>query len=532
MPLAPSHPLRRARAVALLALLLLPPATSAQAPRTGTGRGAPRGTAPAPAVALDASFDAYIEQGLRDWRIPGLAIAVVKDDRVVLAKGFGVRELGVPGGVDARTMFGMMSTTKAMTALAVAMLVDEGKVGWDDPVTRHVPWFQLKDPFVTRELRVRDLLLHNSGLGNADLLWVRGDLSTREILERVRGLDLSYSLRASYIYQNVMYQLAGEVVAVAGGMPWERFVKTRIMEPLGMTRSEPTLQAVLDGRYDNVSAAHYEIDGTVRRITETPVDPVPAAGSAWSTAEDVARWMRFLLDSGRVNGTRLVSEVNFRELMRPQAIVPASEFYPTARLTRPHWTTYSLGWFQQDYRGHQVVMHTGSIDGRTAIIGLLPDERVGVYIFGNLDHAEFRHALMWRAFDHFLGGPQRDWSSEFLALYGDLREAGRGAARAREAARIPDTRPSRPAAEYAGRYEHPVYGDLTVSTEGDAQVVRFGPAPENRGRLEHWHHDTFRARLGDGRGGWTYFTFRVGADGHVAALRFEDQGALEFVRRP
>ena len=503
------RPLRLALALALLA-----PVAAAAQPRS-------------PA----ADLDAYITKGMQDWRIPGLSIAIVKDDSVVYAKGFGVRRLASADRVDARTMFGMMSTTKAMTALAVAMLVDSGKVAWDDPVTKHLPWFRLKDPYVTRELRVRDLLLHNSGLGNADLLWVRGDLSTREILERAGQLDLSYSLRSSFIYQNIMYQVAGEVVTAASGMPWERFVKTRIMEPLGMTRSEPTLAAVVARHDGNVSAAHFEIDGAVHPIDESPVDPVPAAGSAWSTAEDVGKWLRFLLDSGRVNGTRLVSEASFRTLLAPQAFVPASEFYPTARLTRPHWMTYGLGWFQQDYRGRFVAMHTGSIDGRTAIVALMPEERLGVYIFGNLDHAEFRHALMWRVLDAYTGAPRRDWSAEFLTLYGDIRAQGQRAVAAREAARIPNTSPSRPLAEFAATYDHPVYADLVVTHDGDALSVRFGPAPENRGVLQHWHHDTFRARLGDGRGGWTYFTFRVGADGKVAAIRFEDQGALEFVRR-
>lgn len=481
---------------------------------------------------VEADLDAYIAKGMQDWHIPGLSIAVVKGDSVVYAKGFGVRRLGDPGRVDARTLFGMMSTTKAMTALAVAMLVDSGKVAWDDPVTKHLPWFQLSDPWVTRELTVRDLLLHDSGLGNADLLWVRGDLSTREILERVRGLELSYSLRSSFIYQNVMYQVAGEVVAAASGMPWERFVRTRIMDPIGMTRSHPTLGAMLAGGDANVSSAHFEIDGVVRPIAESPVDPVPAAGAAWSSAEDVGKWLRFLLDSGRVNGHRLVSEQAFRELLRPQTFVPAGEFYPTARLTRPHWMTYGLGWFEQDYRGKFVAMHTGSMDGRTAIVGLIPDERIGVYIFGNVDHAEFRHALMWRVFDVYTGAPRRDWSAEFLTLYGDLRAAGERATQAREAKRVAGTQPSKALAAYAAKYEHPVYGDLDVVSEAGGLALRIGPAPENRGRLEHWHHDTFRSRLGDGRGGWTYFTFRLGADGAVAAVRFEDQPSLEFARKP
>jgi CubicO group peptidase (beta-lactamase class C family) len=174
----------------------------------------------APSPGLAAELDAYIAKGMADWKIPGLSVTVVKGDAVVYSKGFGVRRAGAPETVDAETLFGMMSTTKAMTALAVAMLVDERKVAWNDPVTKHLPWFQLSDPYVTREITVRDLLRHNAGLGNADLLWARGDMSTRDILERVRGLPLAYSLRAGYAYQNVMYQVAGEVVAAASGMPW------------------------------------------------------------------------------------------------------------------------------------------------------------------------------------------------------------------------------------------------------------------------------------------------------------------------
>jgi len=468
---------------------------------------------------------------MRDWKIPGLSIAVVKDGDVIYAKGFGVRRAGAAETVDARTLFGMMSTTKAMTALAVAMLVDEGKLAWDDPVTRHLPWFQLSDPAVTRELTVRDLLRHNSGLGEADLLWVRGDLSTRQILERVRGLKLAYSMRSGFVYQNVMYQVAGEVVAAASGMPWARFVKTRIMDPIGMTPSQPTLEAVLASRDDNMSAAHFEIDGAIRAIAEQPVDPVAAAGAAWSSAEDVGKWLRFWLDEGRVNGAPLVSEANFRELLKPQAVIPTiGGFYPTATITKPRWMTYGLGWFQQDYRGRFVAMHTGSIDGRTAIMALVPDEKVGVYVFGNLDHAEFRHALMWHVIDAFLGGPSRDWSGEFQKLYAGLKADADKKTAEREAKRVTDTKPSAPLDRYAGAYVHQVWGDVKVTQEDGALALHIGPAATQAGRLVHWNYDTFRARLGDGRAGWTYVTFRLDGAGSVRAVRLDDSDAFEFVR--
>jgi hypothetical protein len=229
---------------------------------------------------------------------------------------------------------------------------------------------------------------------------------------------------------------------------------------------------------------------------------------------------------------RSVSEASLRELLKPQAIIPASEFYPTARVTHPHWTTYGLGWFQQDYRGRFVSMHTGSIDGRTAIIALVPDEKVGVYVFGNLDHAEFRHALMWRAIDDCLGVPAHDWSAEFLKLYADLKAQADKAQAEREGKRVKDTKPSAPIAQYAGTYDHPVWGDVVVAEENGALVVHLGPQADHAGRLEHWHFDTFRTKLGDGRNGWTFVTFRVDGAGTVHAIRLDDSDGFEFVRRP
>lgn len=486
----------------------------------------------AQAAEINAGLDAYIAKGLQDWKLPGLSIAVVKNGVPVYTKGFGVRSLDGSGRVDERTLFGMMSTTKAMTALALAMLVDEGKVAWNDPVTKHLPWFALSDAYVTRNLTVRDLLLHNSGLGNTDGLWARGDLDSRQIIERLQKVPLSYSLRDGFIYQNVMYQVAGEVVQSASGMAWDTFVKTRIMDPIGMTRSQPTLTAMAAMGDKNTSSAHFEIDGKLRVIRESPVDAIPAAGAAWSSAEDSAKWLQFLLSGGCANGKRLVSGANFRELLRPQTFVSAAEFYPTAQLTKPHWTTYGLGWFQQDHHGKFVAMHTGSMDGRTAIVGLMPDEALGVYIFGNLDHAEFRHALMWRVLDAYSGAPARDWSTEFLTLYGGLKTDADKKQAEREAKRVAGTTPSHNAEQYAGTYMNPVYGDLKISAADGVLRMQFGPMPENAGTLQHWNYDTYRVKLGDGRYGWNLISFGMAPDGSIRTLRMDDSPDFEFTRKP
>ena len=481
---------------------------------TVPARTAPLGAQGASSPAALDGLDAYVARAVRDWNVTGLAIAVVKDDSVVFAKGYGVRELGRPGAVDAQTRFAIGSTTKAMTAVALGMLVDEGKVRWDDPVIRHLPDFRLHDPYVTRELTIRDLLTHRSGLGNADLLWTGGGYDSDEILRRIRTLPLEYSLRSGFVYQNIMYAVAGDVVEAASGMPWERFVRTRILAPLGMTATEPTLAAV--SGQPNVASPHEEIEGTMRVIANRSVDPVGPAGSVWSSVGDMAKWMRFILDSGRVGDRRLLSAATYRELLTPQTIADP-DTYPTTSLVRPHFFTYGLGWFLHDYDGDAVAMHTGSIDGMSAIIGLVPDRRLGVYVLANTDHAELRHALMYRVFDLFAGNPPRDWSAELRALYGERRERARIAAREREERREAGTRPSLPLERYAGSYSDPTFGEVTVTAPDGALHLAYGR--QRAGDLTHLEHDSFRARWTDIRLSPSTVVFVPDGTGGVGSLR-------------
>lgn len=416
-------------------------------------------------------LDAYVARAVRDWHVTGLAIAIVKDDSVVFAKGYGVRQLGKPDLVDVGTRFAIGSTTKAMTAAVLGMLVDAGKVGWEDPVIKHLPDFRLSDPYVTRELTVRDLLTHRGGLGNADMVWYGADYTSTEIVRRIRTLPLAYSLRSDWVYQNIMYAVAGDVVEAASGMPWETFLRTRLFTPLGMTSTEPTLAGV-SGQI-NVASPHDVIDDTLRVITNRTVDPVKAAGSVWSSVADMAKWMRFILDSGRVGGRRLLSDSTYAELLSPHAIADAA-IYPTTSLVRPHFFTYGLGWFLHDYDGQAVAMHTGSIDGMSAIIGLIPDRRLGMYLLANVDNAELRHALMYQVFDLFSGRPPRDWSAEILEFYRERREKGRAEARAQEKSRVARTRPSLPLERYTGTYSNPTFGDVIITAPRGALHLEFG----------------------------------------------------------
>ena len=459
-------------------------------------------------------FDAYVAKAVQDWRTPGLAVAVVKDGQVVFGKGYGVRELGRPETVDTHTLFAIGSTTKAMTAALLGMLVDEKKLAWDDPVVKHLPWFQTKDPYLTRELTVRDLLTHRGGLGNADYLWYGQTTDAGEILRRVRFLEPSYSLRSSFVYQNVMYAAAGAVVEAASGQPWDQMLRARIFEPLRMTESIATAATL--ARQPNVARPHDIVDGTLRAIDNASVDGVAPAGSVWSSVHDLAKWTQMLIDEGKAGGKVLLQPQTVAELFKPQAMVTRDGFYPTARLTKPNWTTYGLGWFQQDYRGRAVNFHTGSIDGMVAIHALVRDERLGVYVLANRDHAELRHALMLNVIDRFTGGGGRDWSAELLQLYGDLQKTAEETRRKQDARRVTGTSPSLPLARYAGTYADPLYGDVVVTLDGQRLRARYGAAFD--GLLEHWNYDTFRARWDAAWRGTAMLTFRLDTAGQPASL--------------
>ncbi|HEX8361760.1 MAG TPA: serine hydrolase [Longimicrobium sp.] len=479
--------------------------------------------APASAQPL-AGMDEYVAAAMRDWKIPGLALAIVKDDSVVYARGWGVTGPGGPP-VDPQTLFASASTTKAFTTTALAMLVDEGKLRWDDPVTKHLPAFQLRDPHTTRELTVRDLVTHRSGLAAADELWYASGAPTADIVRRLRFQEPQSSLRSRYAYNNNAFAVAGEVIRAASGLPWDEFVRRRILEPLGM-RATLTGLAGLEERA-NHAKPHMEIGGAIRPVGHRALDNIGPAGSMNSSVAEMARWLRFQLDSGRVGGRRLVSDSSFREMLSPQTVIPVASRYPAARLARPNFTAYGLGWFLQDYRGRKLAMHTGSIDGMSALVALVPEERLGLVVFANLDHAELRHALMYRIVDAYTGAPPRDWSTELRALYGETDARSRAAELRRDSARISGTRPSLPLASYAGTYADSLRGDVTIRLESGRLFARYGAGIT--GPLTHWHHDTFRAVWQDPALGSTLITFTLDASGKPRALLLE--GAAEFRRR-
>lgn len=297
-------------------------------------------------------FEAYVEKARLAWQVPGMAVAVVKDGKVISMRGYGQRALGADDKVDTQTLFACASTTKAMTAVCMGILVDEGKVKWDDGVSQYLPEFQLFDPYVTRELKIRDLFTHNSGVGNTDFFWGAMTISANDILRKMKEVEPSYSLRASFIYQNIFYLAAGKVIERVSGQKWEDFIQARVFSPLKMTRTYAILKAAPTS---NIAKPHYLVNETIKVITPTNVDEIGPAGSVNASIEDMSKWMICMLDSSKYEGARLLKVATWNELFKPQVIVPANQFYPTMVLTKPNWTTYGLGWFQHDYKGKKSI---------------------------------------------------------------------------------------------------------------------------------------------------------------------------------
>ncbi len=465
-------------------------------------------------------FDLYVENARKQWEAPGLAVAVVKDGKVILKKGYGVRELGKPDPVNTQTLFACASTTKAMTATCMGMLVDEGKIKWDDPVVNYLPELQLYDPAATREIKIRDLFIHDTGVGNADFLWTSMDPSSDDILKKLKDVKPSYSIRSSFIYQNIFYLAAGKVIERVSGKPWDQFIRERIFTPLAMTGTVPYLR---DRTGDNYARPHELVEGSIQVIEHTSADKIGPAGSVWSNIDDMSLWMMCMLDSSKYAGGRLLSAKTWKEMFKPQAITP-SEFYPSQELTKPNWTTYGLGWFQQDYNGKKVNFHTGSLAGAVAIHGQLPAERLGVYVFGNYGNAEVRHALLFKTFDTFgQSSPPpavaRDWSTDLKKIYDKRRANREKATKDFEAKRVLNTKPSLSIESYAGQYTSPVFGSLGITMKDNQLLINVNDF--SQATLDHWHFDTFRGWYDKKWHGKSNAVFVLGADGKIKSVVFD-----------
>ena len=444
-------------------------------------------------------FDAYVAKVLATFRVPGVAVAIVKDGKVVLAKGYGVRTLGKPDPVDSLTRFGIASNTKAFTATALAILVERGKLRWDEPVRTYLPDFAMYDPFVTRAITVRDLLVHRSGLGlgAGDLLWWPASTYTRaEIAQRLRYIKPATSFRSAYAYDNVLYLVAGQLIEKVSGMSWETFMSTELLQPLGMSHSTVRHADAASG--GNVATTHAEVEGQVVAVPPMTSDNTNPAGGINAGAADIARWMITQLDSGRTpQGARLWSPASSRELWTGVTPMPIDGTPPSLAPLHPSFNLYGLGFGVRDYRGHKMLSHTGGLPGYVSEILMLPDQRVGVAVFTNQESSAAFRSITLAVLDHCLGvQPAWDWLGAYRALDAESR-AALATATVQETARDTTVRPSLALAKYTGTYTDRWYGDVTVGLRDRHLTMAFSHSPELTGTLEHQKGNAFIVRWKD-----------------------------------
>lgn len=495
---------------------------------------------------LDGLAD-YIRASMADWDLPGLAVAVVHDDEVIFAEGFGVKELGRDDPVDEHTLFQIGSVSKSFGAAAIGALVDDGLVEWDDPVVEHLPWFRVKDPEFTRRMTIRDLLAHTSGMPG-DAWPVLAVMGGREVAERARLLDNFGVPGDGYSYSNHGYGVAGLVVEEVTGKGWGEWVRERLFDPLDMRDSRASPFEVWDAAFvapaflgtapagtpgiadapgKNVAMPHgVDRHGERRVLSWQSYDNMQAAGSVVSSAAEMANWLRMQLGGGRFEGRAVLSETTVAEMHAPQVASGATFIFADTAAG-----TYGLGWSRATFKGRPYLSHGGSIFGFPAYMALLPEIAAGVVVLGNGDgwfHPH--HEITAWVFTRLVGGEQRDWHGESMAQKATLVARMDSTLAAQDSARVPGTSPTRPIKEYVGRYAdiHGA-GHAVVADAGDGGLrLHFGEPGTFSGDLEHWNHDIFRLYF-DGGDGQAYgssfvtFTIEPGAGVTVVDLGFMGQ---------
>lgn len=479
---------------------------------------------------LPPDLDSYIEKVLTEFEVPGVGVGIVKDGKVVLAKGYGVKRLDQPDDrVDEHTLFSIASNSKAFTGTALAMLVEEGKLKWEDRVTDHLPWFKLSDDYVTAHLTVRDLLVHHSGLpayANDVLLFPPATYSRKELLMKLKDVPLVHDFRSVYAYDNILYLAAGEVIEAVSGMEWEDFVKKRIFDRVGMPSSISRFSTLRE--QPNVAYSHRRSEGEVKVLDsffdQNIGDPGNPAGGIASSAADMANWLIVHLDSGRTpERGRLFTPKATEELWKIIVPMPISKEPEWLKPAQKNFYGYSLGFRSYDYRGVKVVGHGGLLTGFVSQLAMVPEKNFGVVVLTNQSSTGAYWSIIHRILDHYLQAEPFDW------IAGYKKELDRSLARQDSTNRTrtdvqPDTGLKRtlPLSAYTGAYHDDLIGRTVVSV-GEDSVMRldFAKLPQFNGTLEHFHADLFRLIYDNkNRGQGLFLSFAINPDKSIRDARF------------
>jgi len=459
---------------------------------------------------------------MKTFEVPGMAVAIVKDGKILVAQGYGVRKLGKSTPVDEFTMFAIGSNTKAFTTAALATLVDEGKLSWDDPVYHRLPGFVMYDPYVSHEMTIRDLLTHRSGmgLGEGDLLfWPHSTYTRDDIVYKLRFMKPVSSFRSRYAYDNLLYMTAGQIIPAVTGTSWDDYIRQRIFQPLGMNHSTVSSKDFKPG--DNYASPHSRVDGKLQVIPLEDLDNVGPAGSINSCAADMAKWVQLQLNRGKfADGSgHLFTEQRSREMWSPQTILPTSDPPPPLAALKANFSDYALGWGLRDYHGRKLVGHTGGVGGFVSRVMLVPEENLGVVVLTNAEEGGAFDSVLYHVLDYYFHLPPTDWIANYKKLRDDEEKNAAETMTKAEGARAADSKPSLPLEKYAGVYHDAWYGPITIRSENGGLVISFDHTPTMVGDLEHWQYDTFKAHWRVRTIEDAFVTFSLNADGSIDSAR-------------
>lgn len=466
-------------------------------------------------------LDQYFEQAQKDWNIPGMAIGIVKDGKVVLAKGYGTLESGKPNQVDGNSVFAIASNTKAFIATALGILVEEGKLEWDDPVQKYLPYFQLYDDYASQQATIRDLLCHRLGLGtfSGDVIWYKSNYTAEETVKRAAEVPQAYGFRAGYGYSNLMFITAGEVIKAVSGQSWDVFIKDRIFAPLGMDRTRTSVSTLK--KMENVAQPHKPSGKENNAIPYANWDNMGAAGGILSSAEDMLKWIQLQIDGGTHQGKKIFTENTQGELWKPhnnhKVSKGSKKLYPSR-----NFNGYGLGWGLSDYGGQMIAAHGGGYDGMYSRVTVVPGAKLGIVVLTNSMKGISTY-LSYKAIDHFLEMENKDWSKIGLENQTRGEERRQRTLEERYKARLSDTQPSLALNNFTGLYSCKMYGDIEVKLEGDQLHLNFKRAPNLNAKLSHWHLNTFEIQWNEVHAWFDFGTvqFILNNNGTVQEIQFD-----------
>ena len=467
-------------------------------------------------------LDSYVASSMKTFDVPGMAVAVVKDGKILVAKGYGVRKLGDPTPVDEFTTFGIGSNTKAFTTAALATLVDEGKLAWDDPVYQRLPGFVMYDPYVSHEMTIRDLLTHRSGmgLGEGDLLfWPHSTYTRAEVIYKLRFMKPKSSFRSHYAYDNLLYMTAGQIIPAVTGTSWDDYVRQRIFSSLGMNHTNTSTTLYKSG--DDYAYPHSRVDGKLQVIPFEDLDNAGPAGSINSCAADMAKWVQLQLNRGKFTDRDgwLFTEGRSKEMWSAQTILPISDPPAPLAALKANFADYALGWGLRDYHGRKMVGHTGGVGGFVSRVMLVPEENLGVVVLTNAEEGGAFDSILYDILDYYFHLPPTDWVAAFKAVKDKQeKDAAETMAKA-EGARDVNSRPSLPLEKYAGVYNDAWYGPITIRMENGGLVITFDHTPTMVGDLQHWQYNTFKAHWRRRTIEDAFITFSLNPDGSIDSAR-------------